>query len=178
MRVASILTGVTFDPFDMAFLQGGVIHPVIVKGTKKKVKSTDGFMAYTLPVFNLTCNLWRPPSVTTDPPDDTFDCQLYIPSRGMLDITPGDDDLWQPPIYVRAPKGTDIRQDDILEVDDGDGWYYRVRWIERMHRGFSNEYFVALVEQSTTAPPVSSDSLLLESGDHILLEDGSLLLME
>lgn len=135
-------------------------------------------MAYTLPVFNLECNLWRPPTPTTDPPDAVHDCQLYIPSRGMLDITPGDDDLWVPPVYVRFPKGTDVQQDDVLEVDDGDGWFYRVRWTERMHRGFSNEYFVALVEQVVVGPPTPGDALLLETGDFALLETGDRILLE
>lgn len=132
---------------------------------------------FFLPQFNLTGNLWRPPNAPPAAPDQVLDCQLYVASKGILDITPGDHDLWVPPVYVRFPMGSDVQENDILEVANGDGWFYEVRWTERVHRGFGNEYFMALVEQ-TVVGPVGAAAVLMESAGYVLLESGDNILLE
>lgn len=136
-------------------------------------------MAFTAPVFNLAVNLWRPPNVPPAVPDSIFAGQLYFPPRGLLDITPGDFTMWHPPIYLRAPIGTDIQQSDRVEIAAGDGWFYTVRWVDRAHRGFPNEYVVCVLEQQTTGPfPPPGGFVQLESGDMVLLESGDLIVLE
>lgn len=137
-------------------------------------------ITFVLPVFNLSANIWRAATPTTDPPDVVSVAQLYFNTRGLFDITPTVDTEWEPPIYLRVPAGTDIRHNDQVEVADGDGWFYRVRWFDRVHRGFPNEYLVAVLEQvivPTPPPPVSGD-VLTEGGDFVLLESGDFILLE
>lgn len=81
---------------------------------------------------------------------------------------------YTPPIYLRVAIGTDLRVSDIVDVPAGAGKLYTVRWVERVHLGFSNEYFVGIVEQ--VPPPPAS--LLLEDGTDLLLEDGTSILLE
>jgi len=136
-------------------------------------------MAFTVPVFNITVNIWHAGNAPPDPPDLSPLAQLYIPSRGLLDIQPGEDELWQPPIYLRVAVGTDLRHQDIVEAAAGDGWFYRTRWVERMHRGFPNEYFVGILEQTSGPPgPPGDGGLMLEDGDYMLLEDGFFISLE
>lgn len=100
------------------------------------------------PVFNLMCSGWRPPNVPPAPSDYSLQCQLYIASRGLIDITPGNPALWVPPIYLRVPPFSDIRPDDIIECPLGSGRLYSVRWVEDLHKGFPNEYRVGVLEQT------------------------------
>jgi len=135
-------------------------------------------MAIRLPDFNIVCNIWRPPDVPTDPP--TFadvPCQLYIYSRTSTDIKPGAYDQFQPTIMLRVPVGTDVQVDDVVEAAAGDGWLYTVRFTDRMHRGFANEYFMGILEQLSSAPPGGSH-ILAEDGDILSTEDGDLLIVE
>lgn len=136
-------------------------------------------MAFTVPVFNLAVNLWRPPNAPPAVPTSVFAGQLYFPTRGMLDITPGDNALWNPPIYLRCPIGTDVRVNDVVEIAAGDGWIYKVRWVDRMHRGFPNEYVGAVLEHVTAGPPPPGGGfVLLEGGDFVLEEGGGKIVLE
>lgn len=135
-------------------------------------------MAIRLPDFNLVCNIWRPPDVVTDPPTFTnVPCQLYIYSRTSTDIKPGAFDTYNPTIMLRVPKGTDLQVDDVVEAAAGDGWLYTVRFTDRMHRGFANEYFMGIMEQEGMVPPSASHilteaSVILcaETGDEFIIE--------
>jgi hypothetical protein len=132
-----------------------------------------------LPTFNLTSRVWRPPHEPPGEPTFITPSQLYIASRGLIDIQPGQDHLWQPPIYLRVPKTTFLRRNDVVEVEEGDGYFYRVRWAEKVHRGFPNEYVTAIMEQLTDAPvPPIEGFLLVEDGTSLLLEDGTEFLLE
>lgn len=106
-------------------------------------------MTFTVPDFNISANLWRPPNAPPSAVTRSFSAQLYITPRPCLDILPGSNGTYQPAIFLRCPTGTDIKPGDVIEAAAGDGWYYRVRWVERMHRGFGNEYLSALLEQGS-----------------------------
>lgn len=136
-------------------------------------------MAFTLPIFNLVCNLWRPPATTSDPPTSSPDCQLYYPSRSTLPIEVPSADDFSPAAWIRFPWGTDVRVGDILEVAAADGYFYEVRFVDRMHRGFANQYIFAVCEQQAASPPPpTSGFILLETGDFVLLESGDKILLE
>ncbi|AXH79035.1 MAG: hypothetical protein [Circular genetic element sp.] len=108
-------------------------------------------MAFTPPIFNVLCDIWfigRVPSAG-DPDFENQACQLYIPSRGILDITPGELELWVPPVYLRLPfSAIDIwKVAAVVECPPESGRYYRCRWKDIYHIGFPNQYLVAIVEQ-------------------------------
>lgn len=106
---------------------------------------------YTVPDFNLLADLWFGTATPgADAPDvEDQECQLYIPSRGLLDIEPGTQLFWVPPIYLRMPIANLINWTSltVVEVVPGSQRYYRARWKEIMHEGFPNEYLMCIVEQ-------------------------------
>lgn len=111
-------------------------------------------MPFSLPDFNLVASLWRSPDAWPGTVTATSNVQLYLTSRPLLDVTPGDPTAWVPPVYVRFPALFDVRPDDQLEVPSGTDRIYRVRWVDDCHKGFSNEYRVALVEQENQPFPL------------------------
>lgn len=111
-------------------------------------------MSVYAPDFNLSCNVWRFPVFFPAPPTLTVSCQLYIASRGLVDITPGVPGAWDPPIYLRLPALTDIRPTDQIECPAGSGRLYNTRWVEDLHKGFPNEYRVGLLEQTVQPFPL------------------------
>jgi len=136
-------------------------------------------MPIRLPVFNLVCDIWRPPAGPGDTPTIANQpCQLYIYSRNSTPIDPADNDKYQPTIQLRVPIGTDLQVGDIVEAASGDGWIYEVRFTDRMHRGFANEYFMGILEQQSSAPPPSGSHILAEDSDIISAEDGDELIIE
>jgi hypothetical protein len=114
------------------------------------------------------------------PDEDDVTCQLYFTPKGQFDIDPENLNAYMPPVYIRFPKGTTVAVHDVVEVDAGTGYYYRVRFVERVHKNFINEYLVAICQQGLTnpVPPPSGASLLAEDGSYLLLEDGSYILLE
>jgi len=110
-------------------------------------------MPFTLPDFNITADVWFSPNDPfTGPADQTgINVQFYIPSRGLLDITPGSFNDWVPPLYLRIdPTAAPLNVLAwIWEVPSGTGKYYRVRFKETMHVGFTNEYPMHILEQCT-----------------------------
>lgn len=102
------------------------------------------------PTLNLEADFLATPVVEDVP------IQLYVPTRGLLDIQASSIQLWVPPIYIRVDSGFRGLTDPpyvgklwrwISLVDDT--WYYRVRWWEYAHAGFENEYIQMLVDQVT-----------------------------
>ena len=112
-------------------------------------------MSFTPPVFNVSADFWTPPNdPATGGPDASGNAQLYINSRGLLDLYPGDPDSWIPPIWLRR-SFTD--QDSVYALGVGyiieipglttQALYYKVRWWDFVHLGFPNAYAVFLCEQ-------------------------------
>lgn len=108
-------------------------------------------MAFTVPVFNILCDVWNAGKTpAADPPDtENVPCQFYVNSRGTFDVQPCELEVYTPPLWVRLP----IDQigiweaGQIFEVASESGRYYRARFKERMHYGFSNQYLIIVVVQ-------------------------------
>lgn len=117
-------------------------------------------MAYTAPTFNLKANIWNQHDDHTGPPDLTdIDCQLYFPKQDQLEVTPGQTFAWRGPMYIRFPAGTDVRFqldgsgfNSWVECPAGTGRFYGVCYVDDAHKGFPNEYRVAVVQWSETPP--------------------------
>jgi hypothetical protein len=108
-------------------------------------------MAFTLPVFNLTANVWNTGNVPSgSSPDFTgVACQFYIYSRVSVDVQPCELELYTPLIQIRLPiaAATPWVNGQVFEVVGGSGRFYRARFKDRLHYGFPNEYLVAYVVQ-------------------------------
>lgn len=138
-------------------------------------------LIYTLPVFNLVFDLWRLPNAPPAPPDSSPDGQFYFTPKGQYDVTPGTPAAFAPPIYLRVPLGTDIQPGDVVEVPQLSGWLYDVRFTDRVHLGFPNEYFLAILEQQVVGPPPPpppSGGVLMETTGFVLMETIGHVLME
>lgn len=107
-------------------------------------------MTFTVPVFNLTCNLWRGPGHAGAPHSSPI-CQLRYPGRGPFQVIPGAPPTGQIPWYLCLPAGTDVRDEgsvgggDTIEVPAGTGRYYRVMLADDVARGFANAYRLAFI---------------------------------
>lgn len=132
----------------------------------------------TLPVFNCLFNSWRFDPVTfvwsrnlTEAP-----CQWYVNPKVLAISFPdvGDEEIILH--FLRCPKGTDILEGDIVEVQSGEFIFYELIENERVHLNFPNEYAVGFANvldfESTPFPLMDEDGLfiLTESGDVILTE--------
>jgi len=122
---------------------------------------------YTLPTFNIQINVWHDPNVPPAAPDATFSAQLYVNPR------PQGQDSGALAAYIRVPKGTDLRVDDTVEAAAGDAYYYLVYAVDRMHRGFTNEYLVGAAFPTAGPIPPGSNFVLMEDGSFVLMEDGA-----
>lgn len=127
--------------------------------------------SYQLPIFNITANIWRATSSLLDPPDVVTPAQLYFYSRSVIPLTPGDDNVFQPTMLLRVPKGTSLEDGDQIEAAAGDAWFYRCRWVDRVHRGFPNEYLVGVLEHPGGSGPIPN-GIVTESGVQIITESG------
>jgi hypothetical protein len=105
---------------------------------------------FTLPSFNTSAAIWRTPNAPPALPSFTYPAQLYFTSRGQFGLTPTDNTVYAPPVYLRVPKGSDVEVGDVVECPPFSGWFYVVRFIERTHLNFPNEYLSAVLEQQST----------------------------
>ena len=112
-------------------------------------------MSYTVPVFNLFADVWfdgKTPAV--DLPDvENLPVQKYLYSRMVYDVQPCELEDYTPPILIRIPFSdlSTWRNAQVFEVPMESGQFYRARFKEIMHEGFSNQYLVAVVVQCTDA---------------------------
>jgi hypothetical protein len=112
-------------------------------------------MAYTVPQFNLLCDIWNAghvPSVD-DPDAENVPCQFYLYSRGTFDVQPCELELYTPPIWIRMPIAEEALfvSGQVFECPAESGRYYRARFKERMHQGFANQYLIVVVVQCNDA---------------------------
>jgi hypothetical protein len=114
-------------------------------------------MPYTfaLPNFNLTGVAWVPPHTPAGDPFDIgdFPCQLYIPSRMEgIDQVEGGTGFYTPPIILRLDRAApNMAANYIVRVSSYPTEYYLVRWVQKVHVGFPNEYRSAIMHQCTAA---------------------------
>lgn len=107
-------------------------------------------MPYTPPNFNLLADAWTAGHTpAADPPDIlSIPCQTYVASRLSTDQVAGTPTLYTPVIIIRQPTGVySPLVGDIYEVTPGSGDFYKVRWSQVYHLGFTNQYLGVLVEQ-------------------------------
>lgn len=111
-------------------------------------------MAYRLPIFNLSCDIWNAPAdPLTDPPSvSNVPCQLYANKIVATDFTHSNPSLWFVAQTIRLPAGTDVRFDTTgaavltkIECPRGSSVFYEVHQVADFHKGFLNEYRVAYV---------------------------------
>ena len=121
-------------------------------------------MGYTLPVFNLTCNIWRNGIAVTNPPAVISSCNLALGRRvGQVQglVALGGDG--QGAMWLLLPIGTDIQDvkngigPDRVEVPAGSGRYYNSVWVDDIGAGFANEHrFAELIGVATWPLPFPS----------------------
>lgn len=102
---------------------------------------------YTLPQFNLLCDIWTGPWVTKVLRVVDVPCNLAMGKR-VTDN--GAEFNWTNPIpgtaKVLLPKGTDVRDcststtSDLLEIPKGTGRWYVVANVDDIGKGFANEH--------------------------------------
>lgn len=107
-------------------------------------------MAYVLPTFNLTCNVWHnisPASVYLIP-DATFGCNLAPGKRVMP--APADTTA-QTLMVLLLPALSDVRANwngvvaDVVECPAGSLRFYQVHAVDDFGKGFGNEHRFALL---------------------------------
>lgn len=111
-------------------------------------------MGFSVPNFNITCNIWHPANVPPSAPDSTEDCNLAWGKRvssyqGVIS-TPN-----EPIMTLLLPPATDIRGPqcaggaDVVEVPSGSGRFYTVLGVDDIGKGFANEHRAAMIAWTT-----------------------------
>lgn len=115
-------------------------------------------MAFTLPDFNLFCNVYRGPWPTKVLAIADLECNLAFSRRGQIP-TPfaADANEWSPIMSLLVPPGSDIRSlvcaavQDLVECPSGSGRWYQVGGVDDIGKGFDNEHRCALLFQISEA---------------------------
>jgi len=112
-------------------------------------------MAFSVPQFPLTCDIYNIDNSTTKTLRLSSDCNLALGRR--IDWVGGgaafDTSFAGFLANLLLPIGTDIRDQfcdpgvfgDIVEVPSGSGRWYYVNGVEDVGKGFDNEYRIALL---------------------------------
>lgn len=111
-------------------------------------------MAFTLPNFNLTCNVFDA-GVFVPPPRLTVACNLAWGRRVNVASGPEEGYGFTPNVSMSLllPKLTDIRSDrniegpDLIECPAGSGRLYVVTMVDDIGKGFANEHRCASLRQ-------------------------------
>jgi len=113
-------------------------------------------MAFTVPSFPLTCNLFTSGGVPPARPRITPLCYLRLLKNAMLvSSAPG---TGSRPMLLGTPKGTDVRSAlsstgaDTVEVPANSGRLYKVQMVDDIAKGFANEYRAAAIVQMNPQP--------------------------
>jgi len=109
-------------------------------------------MAYTVPTFNLSCNIWSGTALPPNPKRLTSVCNLAFGRRHHNE----DEGFPHTLMYLLLPLLTDIRGSqgappapDLVECPAGSGRHYLVMWVDDIGKGFANEHRVAGLAQTT-----------------------------
>jgi hypothetical protein len=108
-------------------------------------------MAFTVPDFNITCNLW---SFTAPPPAApraaAVPCNLAFGRRVQPSASAGGGQA-----QLLLPAFTDVRDifngpgnQDIVEAPAGSGRFYVVDFVDDIGKGFANEHRVAVMAKT------------------------------
>ena len=111
-------------------------------------------MAYTVPTFNLTCNLFRYTGAAyvnlfNFPGNLQMGRRVPYILTGMTD---GDNLPLSP--YLLCPIATDVRdlstgqaKNDVVEVPAGSGRWYGVLGVDDVAKGFPNEFRICVLDK-------------------------------
>jgi hypothetical protein len=118
-------------------------------------------MAFRVPTFNLTANIWRgnpvPPPVGA-PALAGVPCQLAWDVAADVTFVSGLN--FRHVMKVRFPAGTDVRgvlsatNQDLAEVPAGSGRFYTLWNVDDVGKGFPNEYRQALALPAAQPTPL------------------------
>lgn len=118
-------------------------------------------MAYVVPGFNLTCEIWSWPAASLFPAVPVGlprvagqPCALVYGQRTNVSSTGGTGSagVALQTMNLLLPKGSDVRgpQDtvgtDVVECPSGSGRYYSVTFVDDIGRGYANEHRTASLQ--------------------------------
>jgi hypothetical protein len=113
-------------------------------------------MAFVLPTFNITCNIYTWPLNIPGGPRISPVCQLRAPAAnnggfgsGLLAVTQIIQLLLPPLTDIRDSFAAPINASDYVEVPAGSGCYYQVMWVNDIGKGFPNEHRYATLAKTT-----------------------------
>lgn len=122
---------------------------------------------YTLPDFNLLCDVWFVGHFPDTDPADLFaiPCQLYLYSRDIGDVigAPVPHEQLRVPSKQAATGWFPPMISQILGIafpTNGDTWYYKVMGWDYVHAGFANEYIGVILYQCSAHGVLSPPSAL------------------
>lgn len=111
-------------------------------------------MAFTLPTFNLLCNIWHSPNVPViNPPDIALlRCNLAWGRRTNVGLGNEGTNPVDGNMTLLLPALSDIRdvsggaaRADFVEVPAGTGRYYFAAFVDDIGKGFANEHRGAVI---------------------------------
>jgi len=123
-------------------------------------------VAFSVPQFNLSCNVWyQGADVTNDAPADTFECALMAPSRSfamlpsVVAASGGDTGLQLPVLFMAfdstvvlpGPRFGSPGDGTYIELAWGPPFYYFLLASYHVAAGWPNAYLRAHVVQVTQA---------------------------
>lgn len=119
-------------------------------------------MAFTLPNFNLSVDIWRAGlNPATDPPSLTVMANLAWGRRGASPSTGGTGSAGVVTLaeILLLPALTDVRSDekcgggdDSVEAPSGTGRIYKVIYVDDIGKGFANEHRGCILKAVTGWP--------------------------
>lgn len=107
-------------------------------------------MAFTMPTFNLDCDIYRQGAGAYGSPDVTSLGNLTPGERSLLGVIAVSTSN-STPMELLLPPHTDIRPEyngltaDWVEVPSGSGRFYQVAYVDDIGKGFANEHRFALI---------------------------------
>lgn len=117
-------------------------------------------MAFVVPNFNITCNVWHSPVIPPVglPAIAGLACQLTMDGRI---ITTGLGGGLRSVMLLKVPSGTDLRGQfsstsrDTVECPAGSGRYYTCWAVDDVSRGFANQYRLGFIVQENIPTPLT-----------------------
>src|ERR1044072_4476847 len=114
-------------------------------------------MAFVLPTFNLTCDIYTFPYNFTNPPRLTSPCQLRAPNmaavamaNGLLAVTQAIQLLLPPLTDIRDQYCAPINAPDCVVLPIGTTCRYQVMYVNDIGKGFPNEHRYATLAKIAT----------------------------
>jgi len=115
-------------------------------------------MAYSLPQFNLTCDIYRGPWLTRTLAIAAQPCNLAYGRRHSLqNVASGTQNGESMNMSLLLPPGVDVRDlscaavDDVVECPSGSGRWYQVSNVDDIGKGFDNEHRCAILFKISAA---------------------------